>query len=311
MIFTALLMWTMLRIVPAAQFVSYGAQAKRGGEEEPGFLEGLKLLLTQPYLLGIFAIVTIYEIIVTIIDYHFKSTAAAVYLSEADLSSYLSTYATLTGLVSMLCVLFGINNIQRKLGMTASLVLLPVLISIAVLLIKVYPTGLTIAFVIMVFSKAVNYALNQPTLKQLYIPTTKESRYKAQAWIEMFGSRGAKAGSSGVNTFRAVFKSKYGAMAGVNAFLTLSTIISGGFILVWLFSALYIANAYNKAIEIYPECVDAYVNRGFAYNSKGQYDLAIFDYNKVLKINPKHVFAYAFRGIAYNSSIYQEGTHRD
>ena len=41
-------------------------------EVEPGFLEGLMLMLKQPYLLGIFAVIGIYEIIVTIIDYNFK-----------------------------------------------------------------------------------------------------------------------------------------------------------------------------------------------------------------------------------------------
>ena len=58
--------------------------------------------------------------------------------------------------------------------------------------IKLNPDWLGAALVIMVLSKAVNYALNKPVLKQLYIPTTKETKYKAQAWIEMFGSSGSK-----------------------------------------------------------------------------------------------------------------------
>ena len=33
----------------------------------------------------------------------------------------------------------------------------------------------------MVGSKAINYALNGPALKQLYIPTTTDVRFKAQA----------------------------------------------------------------------------------------------------------------------------------
>ena len=250
MVLMALLFWLMMYMVPQEQFASYsGKDESKESKEDPGFLEGLKLLLTQRYLLGIFMIVTIYEVIVTILDFHFKSTAATVFLEEAAYSSYLSHYAAMTGLVSMLCVIFGINNIQRKLGMKASLVLLPIILSVAVLMVKFNPTGLVVAFWIMVFSKAVNYALNQPTLKQLYIPTTKETRYKAQAWIEMFGSRGSKAASSGVNALRSTFKSKYGAIAGVNAFLTISTLLSGGFILVWLFAALYVADMYNKAIK--------------------------------------------------------------
>ncbi len=211
-------------------------------------MEGLKLLLTQRYLLGIFMVITIYEVIITVLDFHFKATAAGIYLEEATFSSYMSTYAYMTGFVSMLCVLFGINNIQRKLGMKASLVLLPILIAGAVLVIKFNPTLLFSAFWIMVFSKAVNYALNQPTLTQLYIPTTKETKYKSQAWIEMFGSRSSKGVGSAINALRGTFETKYGALAGVSVFLTFSTLISGGLIVVWVFAALSVARTYNKAI---------------------------------------------------------------
>ncbi len=249
MVCMALLFWLMLKVVPPSQFASYGDNEVKKDKGEAGFFDGLKLLLTQRYLLGIFMIITVYEIIVTILDYHFKSTAAGIYLEEAAYSSFLSHYAFMTGLVSMLCVIFGINNIQRKLGMKVSLILLPVMICGAVAMIKINPTGLFVAFWIMVFAKAVNYALNQPTLKQLYIPTTRESKYKSQAWIEMFGSRGSKAAGSGVNALRGVFKSKYGAVMGINAFLTISSLISGGLIVVWLFAALYVANTYTKAVK--------------------------------------------------------------
>ena len=249
MVFMGILFWIMIRSVSKNQFAGYvekDVEKKTG--EEPGFLEGLKLLLTQRYLLGIFMVITIYEVIITVLDFHFKATAAGIYLEEATFSSYMSTYAYMTGFVSMLCVLFGINNIQRKLGMKASLVLLPILIAGAVLVIKFNPTLLFAAFWIMVFSKAVNYALNQPTLKQLYIPTTKESKYKSQAWIEMFGSRSSKGVGSAINALRGTFETKYGALAGVSVFLTFSTLISGGLIVVWVFAALSVARTYNKAI---------------------------------------------------------------
>lgn len=248
MMVTVFLFWFMLRTVAPNQFTSYHGEESESGEE-PGFLDGLKLLIKHGYLLGIFLILTIYEVIVTILDFHFKSTAKPYFPIEADYSSYLAKYAYTTGLISMLCVLFGINNIQRKLGMRASLILLPVLVSVAVVTIKLNPTALTIAFWIMVFSKAVNYALNQPTMKQLYIPTSKDTRYKAQAWIEMFGSRGSKGAGSYINSFKRMFTNKYGSLAGVSAFLTLSSLLSGGLIVGWFFAAIFVAKTYDKAIK--------------------------------------------------------------
>lgn len=249
MVLMIALFWFMMRSVPAEQFASYDEKETQATASEPGFLEGLRLLITQPYLLGMFTIITFYEIIVTMLDYHFKATAAGVYTVEADLSSYLSEYAVMTGLISMLCVLFGINNIQRHLGMRASLFLLPILVGFAVTVIKLNPAGLTVAFWIMVLSKAVNYALNQPTMKQLYIPTTKDTKYKSQAWIEMFGSRGSKGAGSLVNAMRKPLIAKYGMAGGVSAFLTMGALLSGGLITVWLFAAMYVATAYNKAIK--------------------------------------------------------------
>src|SRR5690606_18095078 len=114
-------------------------------------------------------------------------TAAGVYPNNIDLTAYLNQYAVLTGLVSTLCVVFGINKIQRVFGMKISLFMTPMLVALAAIVLKLNPGSLTSALWVIVLSKAVNYALNQPTLKQLYIPTSKDTKYKAQAWLEMFG----------------------------------------------------------------------------------------------------------------------------
>lgn len=241
MLITACTMWIFFKVTPKNQLVSYKEEKmeKKTGEE-PGFLEGLKLLVTKGYLFGIFAIVFLYEFIVTLIDYHFKQTVFASFSTEGAASTYLSQYAWKVGVVATLSVLFGINNIQRRLGMIASLILLPILVGGAVLLISYYPEALHISLWIMVFSKAINYALNQPTIKQLYIPTSRDTKYKAQAWIDMFGSRGSKSVASCVNGTRGIL--------GIPLFLAIISVSSMGLIAVWMMLALYIAKTYNKAI---------------------------------------------------------------
>jgi len=265
MFLTAIMMWFFVTTTPKSQVQSYEAKGEKSkkdekSHEEPGFLDGLKLLLKHGYLLGITAIIMFYEIIVTILDFFFKSSAADFFrakvasgeipqsMFERSLSGFLGDYAVYTGVVATLCVLFGINNIHRKLGTAASLLLLPTLIAVAVFTLRISPT-LMVAFWIMVFSKAVNYALNQPTIKQLYIPTTKDTKYKAQAWIEMFGSRGSKAIGSGINLFRGFLKGSMGQAAGIAFFISLSTGFSLSLVAVWFFVAAYVARTYNKAIK--------------------------------------------------------------
>lgn len=242
--------WGFMQVTPAEQLKGYRAEGEEDEvESEPGFFEGLKLLVTRGYLLGLFLIITIYEVIVTVLDFHFKMSVSTAFTNELEVGAYLASYATMTGVVSTLCVLFGINSIQRVLGMRASLLMLPVLTTVAVLLIKLNPQSLIIGFWIMVFSKAVNYALNQPTLKQLYIPTSKDTKYKAQAWIEMFGGRLSKGSGSYINTFRAPLVAHNGAVDGVARFLMFSSLISFGLVGVWLLVAIYVAKTYDKAIK--------------------------------------------------------------
>ncbi|MGA9530876.1 MAG: Npt1/Npt2 family nucleotide transporter [Candidatus Babeliales bacterium] len=239
-----------MEVVPADQLRGFdGTEEEEEKASEPGFFEGLKLLVTKGYLFGIFLIITIYEVIVTILDYHFKATAKAAFPLEADYSAYLSQYAWMTGVVATLCVLFGINKIQRALGIRFSLFLLPILVAGAVTMLKLNPSTLTIAFWIMVISKAINYALNQPTLKQLYIPTSRDTKYKAQAWIEMFGSRGSKGLASLINSTRKGFVKTLGPVAGVDKFLTMSATFSGAVIVLWFFVVVYVSNIYTKAVK--------------------------------------------------------------
>ena len=241
--FVGVLLWIFTSVTPKDQLVGFEAAEveQKSGEkkEEPGFLDGLKHLLKHKYLLGIASIIIFYEIIVTMIDYVFKVKAQEAFAAETGLSGFLANYGVWTGIIATMCVLFGINNIQRKLGMKTSLVLMPIIVLIAVFTLKGLPF-LMVAFWIMVFAKAVNYALNQPSLKQAYIPTTKESKYKAQSWIEMFGGRSSKAAGSAVNLVNGVSPAAYA---------LLSFVIPLGLIGVWVFIAIFVGKTYTSAVK--------------------------------------------------------------
>lgn len=56
---------------------------------------------------------------------------------------------------------------------------------------------------------------------------------------------------------------------------------------------------YTKAIELDPNFVIAYYNRGRAYYDLVSYDLAIADYFKAIALDPNFAPAYHSRGFAY------------
>ena len=216
-------------------------------KQEPGFLEGLKLMLKNRYLLGIFAANFIYEVVVTIFDFNFKIAASSVY-SGVALSHYLSLYASSVNIVSLLCLLLGISNVTRFLGVGVALAAMPVIVGAALVGFLSLNT-LSFLFALMVGSKAINYALNGPALKQLYIPTTPDVKFKAQAWIETFGSRTSKQAGSIFNMSLAPLQKAFGSLAGKSHYLMLSGAICFPLLALWLVIALYLGRSFKKAVQ--------------------------------------------------------------
>lgn len=216
-------------------------------EQEPGFLEGLRLMLKHRYLIGMFTANFIYEIIVTIFDFNFK-IAAGTHYSGVALSHYLSIYGSSVNVVSLLCLLLGISNVTRYLGIGFALASMPVIVACA-LFGFLTMDSLGFLFVLMVGSKAINYALNGPALKQLYIPTTPDVRFKAQAWIETFGSRASKEVGSIFNMLLSPLQTAFGQTLGRSYYLYLSGGIGFPLLGVWLMTAIFLGTTFKKAIE--------------------------------------------------------------
>lgn len=244
-----------LKVTPRELLTSYhGSKEKekkieisKATSSKPGFLDGLKLILKHKYLMGIFMVNFIYEIIITIFDYNFKLSAATEY-SGVALTNYLSIYGSSVNFISLLCLLLGISNITRYLGIRTALALMPIIVGLA-LFSFLTVDSLSFLFILMVGSKAINFALNGPALKQLYIPTTTDVRFKAQAWIETFGARASKEVGSIFNMSLKPLQTAFGELAGKSYYLGLSAMIGFPLLILWFFAAIYLSNKYQKAIE--------------------------------------------------------------
>lgn len=216
-------------------------------EKDPGFLEGLKLLLKNRYLLAIFTANFIYEVVITIFDFNFKISACETY-SGVALSHYLSIYGSSVNIVSLCCLLFGISNITRFLGLGVALALMPLIVAAALIgFLTIH--SLPFLFALMVGSKAINYALNGPALKQLYIPTTSDVKYQAQAWIETFGSRTSKQAGSIFNMALAPLQTAFGTAVGKSHYLLMSGVLCFPLLGIWLLVAIFLGNTFRKAIK--------------------------------------------------------------
>src|SRR4029078_8662712 len=138
--------------------------------------------------------------------------------------------------------------VTRYLGVGVALAAMPVIVGLALFGFLTL-NSLGFLFALMVGSKAINYALNGPALKQLYIPTTPDVRFKAQAWIETFGSRASKEAGSLFNMLLAPLQKALGQAAGRSSYLMLSGSVGFTLLVGWLICALYLGKSHRKAIE--------------------------------------------------------------
>ncbi|MDR2458842.1 MAG: NTP/NDP exchange transporter, partial [Holosporales bacterium] len=143
--------------------------------------------------------------------------------------------------------LLGVSNVTKFLGIGAALAAMPIILG-AALVGFMSMDSLNFLFALMVGSKAINYALNGPSLKQLYIPTTKDVHFKAQAWIETFGSRASKEAGSLVNMLMKPLQTAFGEIAGKAHFLTLGGAIGFPLVILWFIVAIYLGKAFKGAV---------------------------------------------------------------
>lgn len=251
-VFILSLMWLVrnfLTVTPKNLLESFHGknEASAEKEQEPGFFEGLTLLMKHGYLIAIFGAIFIFEMIVTIFDFNFKVLASDSF-KGVELDAYLGQYGTAVNTVALVCLLLGINNITRILGVGVALALMPIIFTGA-LYGFVTIDSLNFLFYLMVGSKAINYALNGPAMKQLYIPTTHDVRFKSQAWIETFGSRGSKEAGSIFNMSLGYFQRTLGPVLGRARYIAIGGYMCFSLIIVWFFTALYLGKTYKKAID--------------------------------------------------------------
>ena len=216
-------------------------------KQEPSFFEGLKLLLKHRYLLCIFTMMFFFEMLTQIFDFHFKCMVAQ-HFSGLELVQYIATYSSCVSGMTLICLVLGVNRVTRFFGLGVSLAIMPIILACAIFgFITIH--HLSFLFWLMVGSKAFHYSLNVPAVKQLYIPTTHDVRFKAQAWIETFGSRSARQGGGFYNMLLKPMQNTMGMHAGQMCHIMMTAYFGFAFVFIWFFIALYLGKTCKKAVD--------------------------------------------------------------
>jgi AAA family ATP:ADP antiporter len=207
-------------------------------------IEGAKLLFTKPYLIGIFSIATFYEVIGTIMDYQMKILARNAYtvkgvFNERAFASFMGLFGQATNVLALTLALLGTSYLMRRFGLTFCLLVFPISVGCVLSYVYFNPMLMTV-FAAVVAIKGLSYALNNPAKEMMYIPTSKDARFKTKSWIDMFGARSAKGTGSLINN---TFKSS------ASSLMLYGTLISLGLVGVWIVAALFVGRTFNRLVK--------------------------------------------------------------
>jgi AAA family ATP:ADP antiporter len=153
--------------------------------------EGARLVFRSPYLLSIVAIVGLYEVISTIMDFQFTATIAH-YLSGPDIGAQFALVFSITNWVSLLVQLFLTGFVMSRFGIGIALLVLPCTIAMGSSAFLLFPM-LWMGSLLNTADNGFSYSINQSAKEALYVPTSSAEKYRAKAFIDMFVQRFAKA----------------------------------------------------------------------------------------------------------------------
>lgn len=213
-------------------------------KSESGFLEGLKLVAGVPYIRGVALISTLYEVIATITDYQMKVLAHESSKDTASLAAFLGAFGMATNGLALVAALLGTSFALRHFGVRWCLLAYPLSVAASSTVLFLFASAdadtlLYVFFLVMVLTKGLSYALNNPAKEMLYIPTSKDTKYKAKSWIDLFGGRLAKAlGSTCTTVLRDLPTAEMMVEAGVGVSLVL--------VVGWLVAASRVGHLYAK-----------------------------------------------------------------
>lgn len=170
-------------------------EAKRADEEPLGREGGFALVLNDPYLRWIGALTILLNIVNSVGGFLLnqvveRSTSAIVGLEARQqfVTLFFSSFDARVSLLGLLLQLFVASRALRHWGVRGSLFILPVIALVNYSVIAVAPV-LAVIRLGKILENSTDYSIQNTLRQALFLPTTREAKYKAKAVIDTFCTR--------------------------------------------------------------------------------------------------------------------------
>ena len=202
--YTAMLIAAFGLLVPVALTIivhrreGHRKDAKKEEAEKPvGGPGGFTLVFKQRYLLLIALLVLVYNLVNTLGQFMLNiliseeaarriAAGTADGATEAALIGMLSgTVQTYVNLLSLILQAFFVSRIFKYIGVRGALFILPAIAATGYTAMALIPTFLTMQWM-KVFENGTDYSVQNTTRQALFLPTSREAKYKAKQAIDAF-----------------------------------------------------------------------------------------------------------------------------
>jgi HEAT repeat protein len=159
------------------------------GRSEIG--QSVQAFRSEPLLGGVAVVVVLSTSALLAIDYLFKSTLART-LPSASVGPFIARYYLALNLASLLVQLFASGTLVRQIGVAASILMTPLLLSGSAVLALATGGALAAVLVIKGFDGSLRYSIHRITEELLYLPVPQVARQRAKPLIDGAFSRTAQ-----------------------------------------------------------------------------------------------------------------------
>lgn len=150
-----------------------------------GLLDGVRLVLSSSYLLGIVGYMLLYTITATFLYFQQAEIVEASFAERAARTVFFARVDLAVNSFTAMIQIFFTGRIVRHLGIALSLAALPLVCIAGFVAIGFAPTLLAIA-VFQVVRRTSNYAIARPCREMLYTVLPRDAKYKAKNFIDTF-----------------------------------------------------------------------------------------------------------------------------
>ena len=203
-----------------------------------GIFDGVKLVLSSPYLLAICLFMVFLTTLVTFLYFQQAEIVRDSFASREERTAVFAVIDFVVNSLTLILQLFVTGRLLKKLGTAWTLALIPVLLMFGFLALGLYPS-LAVIIVIQVIRRAGNYAIMRPAREVLYVVLNKEEKYKAKNFIDTVIYRGGDAVSAWA------YAGLQAIGLGITAIAFIAIPVTG----VWVMIALYLGKQHQRLIQ--------------------------------------------------------------